>query len=358
LIILLPSPIENLQAGYEGYKGLAWGIMEGEPSNATVSYLMRLFEGATGVKSRPATKKDRQVHYWVKQAYLLQGNGKVHPKPQGNAPDSGVGLSDPEFTAAVMAYRNGDDDDALASLKQYVSDKLDLPVSELEKMSKGKIDGVFSKDGAGFQYVERIGWDRAKLIKLLGANYRICHHLTKSPYSSSMYAFLEVLGDYPALIAQNQRRFNGAGNTGGSPLGDLKVGGTQGVFACFRRGKTNQRCMLYFDTSLMLRSDVMAIPGTDSWGNVWKTRATTPEVWKNEADSNPKHSVDCGSDWQVNVRHAIDFRTYLWEAVCYSKSDMEACIKHCHKMGWTEFARGRKPEQVFTNSPGKVSSGW
>ena len=344
--IMFPGPgIPELNSGMEGYKGMCWGIVDGEPSNATVAYLLKLFEDATGLTMKAATPKDKEIHFWVKQAYVLQGtSGVVNPASSGQT--LGVGIQDADFGSALEKYKKGKDDEALADLKEMVASKLKKPLSELEKQAAKMIDGKYADDGSGYAHIERLGWTKKSLADYLGKNFRVVHRL-----GMGVSQFLSTLKDAPVLYAQNMRSYHGYVHVshdpkyGGSPECDVNAGGTQGCFACFRSGKIGQSDVLYFDQSLLLRVDIMAIEGGDTYGNVTYPRAVRPEAWKGHGGTG---SVGLSSPFQVNIRHGVDLPTYLWEAACGSSSERDKCIKICKEKGWTSFAGGRTPEQVFT----------
>lgn len=54
-----------------------------------------------------------------------------------------------------------------------------------------------------------------------------------------------------------------------------------------------------------------------------------------------------GTKYDPEPKPKTDLPTYLVAAVCNSKTEAEKCIAIAKKVGWTQFAGGRTPEEVF-----------
>ncbi|KKM69820.1 hypothetical protein LCGC14_1446930, partial [marine sediment metagenome] len=326
-----PGPgIAKLQTGIEGHKGIAWGLVSGEPSSSTVAHLFRVFEEASGIEMKAATKKDKEILYWAEQAYSLQGKGVVKVKSSSH----GVGIVEQEFQGALEAYWAGDDDTALKALRSMVAKKLGVTVPQAKQMAKGQIEGEYEEGDVGFRRTNRIGWNRAKLVKKFGENFYVAHKLSQVTVGS----LFPLLGDVPLLLSHNMRPFWGAKHISSSMTQDFDVGGTQGLFACFRQGKTGQSDILYFDISILLRNDLYVVGTSDDYGNVNKTRYTSPERWYDDTigpghTSYYKGSVNLSSPYQVQIRHDVNLLQYLHLAVCSSPAERKKALAACKQRG-------------------------
>lgn len=338
----MPGNLPGMKKGVEGHKAISWGIIAGEPSSATVAFLFKVFEKATAIQMRPATKKDQEILFWSRQAYLLQGGGKINPKPDG------TGIIKPDYAAARALYTKGKDDEALAELQKLTAKGLGVSVTAAKKQAKPLLAGKYEEDGVGFMQHERLGWTRDKLIKSFGKDWHVAHSL-----HTNVFKFLEDAKAYPALMAHNVRPFAGVSGAEGSKDADYDSGGTQGVFTGFRKGSTGGDKMLYFDISLMLRTDMVVISTGDGFGKVTASRIMTPEAWRKDTieghnTSWYKHSLGMSSHYQVNLRHVINLLDYLDTGVCASPSERTNILALCKQRGWTAFGpKKRSPEKVF-----------
>jgi 8-oxo-dGTP pyrophosphatase MutT (NUDIX family) len=341
-----PGPVPGapgLKTGVEGHKGISWGIIAGEPTAANIAHLFKLFQTASGIQMQPATKKDNEVLFWSRQAYVNQGKGHISPKSDG------TGIVSPPYQAAMSLYTNGEDDEALKALQKITASNLGMTVAEAKKAAKPLIDGRFEEDGVGFMRHERLGWTREKLTKLFGKNWYVAHHL-----NAAMPSFIQALGDIPVLMAHNVRAFSGAPSTGASVHADYDSGGTQGIFMGFRKGSTGQSQMLYFDPALMLRTDLIVVNMGDGYGKVTHPRFTTPERWAKDTIKSHNSSTYSGhlgasSSYQVTARHGVNLLDYLHTAVCGTNTnERDSVIALCKERGWTKFGPlKRPPEKVF-----------
>lgn len=327
----------SLGKGVAGYYGICWCVVPGEPSAAVAAHAFKVFEDASGIGMKMATQEDKEVRYWATQAAALQKGGK--PKPNSN----GEIATAPQLTNALATYRGGDAAAATKELQKYVAKQLGVPVKDAVAAAAGQVDGEFTR-GAGHNRVMRLGWDRDKLVKTMGKNAYLAHSL----WGGGVHGFLQKAGWNLALLANNQKPYAGVPEGGGSPKADANVGGTQGIFACWRKvanPSNAQAGTLYFDVSIGLRMDVYIVGTGDTFGNQYAhSRAMTPEHWAKPAQQTG--GVGLSSSNQVNVRHDIDLQTYLQFAKCASKSEADKCIALAKKNGW-KFFGGKAPEEVF-----------
>jgi len=356
-----PDGVTGLKNGVEGHKGVGYGIMPGEPSPQTVARLLALFGKASGYNLNASTPEDREAAYWSHQAADLQGGGDFMPTSEGEA------LADPAYKEALKVYQSGKPDAAVKAFKVFVAEKLGVGVDKLTKLAGYNPDGVWDS-GAGWNRFMRLGWTRARLKQVLGDDVYVVH----APYINIDDLFVQ-LGANGALLSNNTKPFYGVpvGSGYGVSVGsDFDAGGTQGLFCGLRKGFTAQKGVLYFDISLLLRTDVYIVAGDttreqdnekfasghsvgvadwDSYGKVTHRRITNPALFPEIFDKYSfkwTGSVGATTKPQISVRHDIDLRTYLWRATGdYEQiQKMKQC---CAAYGWTTFAQGRTVEQVF-----------
>jgi 8-oxo-dGTP pyrophosphatase MutT (NUDIX family) len=342
----MPANVPGMHKGVEGHKAISWGLIAGEPSTANIAFLFKVFEEATAISMRPATKKDQEVLFWSRQAYVHQGGGKIKPKPDG------TGIVKPDYVAARALYTQGKDDEALAALQKLTAKGLGISVTEARKQAKALIPGTFDEGGVGFMRHERLGWTRAKLLKFFGKDWHIAHSL----YTSLLKFFQDAEG-WLTLMSHNTRPFIGASDTEASKGMDFDSGGTQGVFMAFRKGKVLQSRLLYFDMALALRTDVTVIGLGDGFGNVTYERFTTPEQWKKDtllagSSSTIKNRytgpVGQSSRYQVNARHGVNLHDYLHTAICKNNAERNQILAFCQQRGWNTWGPKKRPsDKVF-----------
>jgi hypothetical protein len=198
---------------------------------------------------------------------------------------------------------------------------------------------VYDKDGAGFARQTRIGWTRDRLVKTLGSDCRVAHHLSEDPLS-----WMQAMQNNGALLSNAIKPFYGVTKTGASPGADMERGGGQGIFCCFRKGFDDSKGMVYFDLSLALRLDLYIVGTGDTYGDTTHTRYMTPEQWVQLGAHKKVGVCSASSNLQMSVRHDIDIRTYLVRVIAGHQAAQ--CIQIAKKLGWT-FYGGLKPEQVF-----------
>lgn len=320
----------DVKAGVQGVKGLCWGVIPGEPSAPVVARLLKLFGEATGISMSAATEDDQRVLYLAKQASALQGGGQFTPTSDGTA------LVDPELASAMSVYEAGDRSTAVQKLRSRVAALAGMSVKDVDAALEKDFRGAHDAFDAGFYRHSRIGWDRSRLLKVLGDKTYVAHALLG--HGTTIQFFKDVATN-GALLANEVKPFYGVVKEGASPSSDFQQGGSQGVFCCLRKGSFQPK-HLYFDLSLALRLDVYMVGKTDSYGNVTATRYTMPDKW-----IVGEGSIGASSGGQIVVRHDIDLQTYLVAAKCSSKSEADDCIALVKKLGW-KFRFGT-PEKIF-----------
>lgn len=325
--------LDAVKEGVETLKGQAWAIIPGEPSPATVARLLQIFQDATGVDMSATTPEDDEVLYWSRQRQALQGNGRVKPKADHTS------VVEKDYEEAMALYRSGDAAGAIQKLKAGVAKKLQVPVGSLPATPED-IAGEYTR-GAGFRRHTRIGWDRDKLVKAMGAQCHVAHHI-----SGGTVEFMQNVTQIGALLSNVVKPYYGVTKVGASMGADMEKGGSQGLFGCFRKGFTSSAGMLYFDISLALRLDVYIVGTGDTYGHTGTERYTTPEQWVKLGAHLKTGSTGASSPLQVNVRHDIDLQQYLVRMVCGSKANRDKCIQLAQQASWT-FPNGLTAEQVF-----------
>ena len=344
-----PGGCMGLKEGVETYKGVGWGIMPGVPSLKTVAHLLKMLEESGEINAKPATSEDTEALYWSKQAAILQaypGHGTVTPN------DAHEIATDVAYVAALNQYRNGDAPGAISAMKTYVAGKLGVPVKDLSKQPGFDIQGEYTR-GAGWKRTMRIGWTRQKLVNLFGKNVHVAH----CPTTGFINFFTRVQAN-GALISTAIKPFYGIpvtnesggmeSDVGGSPTQDIPKGGSQGIFTCLR--KNYYEGIMYFDISLLLRTDWYMVGTGDTYGSTKAARYLTPEGIKS-AGAVASGNVHCGSHYQISFRHDIDLREYLYAVSCAKSYDVKTNDRDVvrelfQKSGWTTFAQGRSIEQV------------
>lgn len=352
LFINPPGGVAGLKhEGIEGHKGIVWGMMPGEPSTKTVAHLLKLFEEATGMSTHASTEEDVKALYWSKQAAVLQPgkNGKPGAGIVSDPVAKTIGV-DPPYVAALNKYQSGDASGAVSDFKAYVAKQLKVPVAKLESLPGYAPDGDYTR-GAGWCRIMRLGWTRAKLIDLFGANVHIAHSTF-----DDLVTFFQRVTKNGALIANNVKPFYGIPITGSSTGPDFSAGGSQGLFTCLRNDYYAN--LLYFDISLLLRTDWYKVGSGDTYGEVGPTHGgkdaskyTTPDSVTGAVGGG---HVSATSPHQISFRHDIDLQRYLYTVSCgksgSKKNETRDKIREiCHAAGWTKFANGRTIEQVIVN---------
>ncbi len=343
-----------------GRRGHCWGFITEAPSSASVSHILRLFEVATKIQMKPATQEDREAMYWMRQAHILQTEGSViigsgsdekvvtgpgMAKPKSGTADTTLSAED---KAIRETYRSGDSAAAAAAARKLVAERLGVPEDELESLPGYEPDGILN-NGAGRRKQVRLGWDRARLQKVLGSDVCIVH---KSGTSLDQL-FTRMSQSGPVLLANEERVYGGVTPGAGSKSApqDFGSGGSQGVFTCFRSlKKTTTSGYLCFDISLALRTDAYFVGTGDTYGNIEDyPKVMGPDVWAQLPHrGNTGDHVASGSHYQFNVRYDIDLREYLVKAICSSQTMRKAIIDLCNKQGWV-FKWG-SPEDIFVVS--------
>jgi hypothetical protein len=361
-IYIQPSPADP-SSSIKSFLGSVWGVMPGEVTASNIATVMHIFEMATGLSIKPATTDDTDILYLSKQAFSLQNEGEVNPT------SAGEGVVDSQYRIALEEYEKGNTKLAKSLLSNFVFNNL----SETQKKNLGISDAneILTAPGFGeLSYTQhtagggaavelgnyrplRLGWTRESLRKYLGHVY-IVHHITGGQDVLSLFKLLATTNG--AMLAAIQRPFFGGfiPTSGGATSieADMQCGGGAVIFCGMRKGFPCGTNHLYFDPSILLRTDTYMISSGDGFGSINKTRYTTPEAWKKSGKhlSTASH-VGSSESYQVCVRHDIDLRHYLYGAVC-SPGDVAAVIKVV-KQAWGEnvrFAQGRTPEQVFMDS--------
>lgn len=336
-----PGGAGGLKSGVEGHKSTGWGVMVGEPSPAIVAHMLKLFQSATGIGMKPSTKKDNEALYWARQASLLQKGGSVNPNSDGT-----IELEQPVIDG-MNAYRAGDVDGAISTLREHVAKKLGVKVADLTKQP-GYEPELEDTRGAGWSRHKRIGWTRSKLQSKLGKDILIAHSVKGG--SSSLLDFFQKAQNNGALLSNNTKPFYGVSINGYSTGSDFEQGGTQGLFLGFRKAFSAGN-VLYFDISLMLRTDVYVVGTGDAFGNVKAQRVLDPDRWAQWISSHgASGSIGSSSSYQINARHDIDLQTYLHTALCSSITERDKIRVICKKLGWLKFAQGRPINKVIVTS--------
>jgi hypothetical protein len=129
------------------------------------------------------------------------------------------------------------------------------------------------------------------------------------------------------------------------------VGGATNLFLAMRSAKQVKARHLYFDLSLILRTDTYVVaPHGDGFGDFMRARALSLEaIKKATGDKGTKglSEVSDGEDSQLVARHEIDLQEWLYYAGCQDEDERQVCISLCKQCGLTSFFAGRTPEQVF-----------
>jgi hypothetical protein len=323
------------------YYGQAWGIIPGTPTPAQVAILLKAFEKATKLDMKAADAADREYLLLSKQAYLLQDTGHG-VKPQNN----GEVAKGPEWAKASMLYEAGKKTEAITALKAHVAGKLGVSVDTLSKDPHYNPEHHHDR-GVGFGRHLRLGWTRAKLQGLFGKNCHLVHHLHSTTAKSFM---TNVVTHNGALLANAVKPYSGVplgSSTGSSTEADIASGGSANIFAVLRKGFVDQGAMLYFDISILLRTDVYMCGTGDSFGRETELRYLTPESWAEAIPSSAyKGIVSATAHYQFVVRHGVDLREYLHTIVMPNASDCKDVRELCSDNGWLTFAQGRPLNKV------------
>ena len=317
------------KAGMRGHQGVVWSVIPGDPTPANMARMMKLFQDLTTIPMSPASETDRQIRYWMNQAVLVQGGGKIEPKDDS-------GLADPALMDLMAQYRSGLNDVAvIEALQAYVAGKMGKPVNAVVKMAAPEIEGVYDSRGVGFNRVLKLGWTRQRLQETFHGLY--VAHCT---LSKGLDSFFQLAANNGALLSNNMKPYTGVkfGSGGASSDSDLSYGGSQGLFMGLRSLKQKQSNVLFFDISLLARADVYMVGTGDTFGKVFETRYTDPERIKSAGGASaPTSHLGASSPYQINVRHDIDLRQYLKRARFGSKQAAESTVALCKSLGWTTF---------------------
>jgi len=365
-----------------GYAGQAFGVIPGEPSPATVALMLKAFMEATGIDMKAASKLDREFLYWSRQAALLQPAG-THSGMYSDVSHSvktvdGTLASDPAYVSILSTYKNGNVEEALSSIKNYVASRLSavgiggekkkVTVADLNKMVKpSDIEGSYSKhpkaDGSveekgGFHRHFRLGWTRESLSKFFNSTPSKPVWIGHQMYGAGITKGLtSIINHNGALVAMVLKPMYGVNIISGHSGSDPNKGGGHSLYTCIRRGPNARVNHLYFDISILLRVDAEIFDKSDSYGNPTYPRLVTPEAWKAHGlpdNTSEKPDAECtaGSSYQLNLRHDIDLREYLVKAVLPSASDAKeiiALVKEVWGSGVRFSPLGLKPEDVFVS---------
>lgn len=336
--------------GSKGYQGISWGYFPGTPSPGSVAHLLKLAEYALGIEMKPAKKIDQQISFLAANANALQKGGKFTPTTHHHS------VVESKLQDALNKYYAGNSEEALEDLKKIVASKLKIGKAEIENyLESGKLRMYDDTEG-GWERPVRLGETRESIIAALGKDVYPAHRIM----CGTMGSFIADVGANGAVIAQNEKYFRGApvGKTvGESPSSDVSHGGSQGVFGVFRRLKKAGTPVLYFDPSLLLRLDVYMVGNkgytsmSDAYGEVEAHHIKSVSGMAEWVKSNHSHlsaGISPGSPGQINYRHEVKLTEYLYLAHCSSKAERDKCIEICNQRGWTKFAQGRSPEQVFS----------
>lgn len=355
--VVTVSPAGGGIEGAEGtatYQGQCWGTIPGDASPANVAALLKIFQQLTGIGMQAADKLDQEVLYLANQAAAVRSNGSYAPTGGVAGADSG------EIELAMNDYANGSREEARDKLASFVASRLKIPgktvtASTLKKLPNyGVIQPVRFMEGgkiveAGYVRSLRLGWTREMMVKMFGSKCYVACGLTVDTMLSFMEKVTKANG---ALISNFDRPFLGVPMSGGSYQEDLSRGGSVGTFLRMRKVPPFVGNHLYFDLSLLLRTDVY-INQSDSYGSPSAHRWTTPEVWKdNDAHTKTGHSGPSGG-FQVVARHDVDLRQYLRFAIVESASDVQA-VRNTVATRWgadvTFGPENRKIEDVFVTA--------
>lgn len=344
-----PANVGSLQKGVEGHKGVGWGIMPGAPSPKTVAHLLKMMGDTFGLEMVPATPAEQEFMYWLTQGVSLQGNGKTLPDENHEA------VLEPELQKAKSVYMAGGVAQAITLAKKFTAGAMGVSPDDLTKQpSYDPQFGQYTR-GAGWKRALRINWTRDKLIKTFGANVHFAHNIDATSHTitdESVIEFFNRVTGNGALIANNLKAFYAIPPGGSSPSSDYPRGGSQGLFLCLR--DDYYKNILSFDISLALRADVYMVGTGDTFGQTGPLYSEGvspyarygPEQWKS------KGAVSSGwtghtSHFQINARHDVDLRQYLYTVPMGSSTAVATVRKICKDAGWTTFANGRTVEQVI-----------
>jgi hypothetical protein len=323
--------------------------------------VLALWQAATGVEAKESTPLDNEVLYWAKQAYSLQA-GKVKPT---NSSDGFTGLVTASGLEAAAAYRLGKTADAIALLKGEVAKALKKSVAQVEALAAPHIAGVYTKgtgpdvspNGYGKRRFLRLGYNREDIRTIFHSDVCVMHNTMKS---SSLTFLQTALSKNGALLSKASMAYAGmpyvdasqSAEIGGmSVSADVSVNGSAGLFCCIRSAQKVAPGYAAFDPALLLRTDVYIIqPDGDGFGDMSLPRALEIEtIAKVTARGLSTSSISAGSPNQVWVQGDIDLREYLYYYGCGSESVRQQAIALCKMYGFTSFANGRKPEDVFVS---------
>lgn len=204
--------------------------------------------------------------------------------------------------------------------------------------------------GAGFRRHTRLGWNRDRMrAALVGPAGKtpvfLAHNVQKA-----MHTFWLDARKNGALLANYLRSMYGVPMSGTSFNNDV-AGGATGGFTGMRRGVQAAE-HLYFDMSLLLRTDVYVVGARDGFGKVEEEVFRTPEAWLAAGLNRKTGGVASTENHQFLVREEGDFFDYLVFATTSSENAVRQIIKVCYDQGWTSFWRGRRPEDVIVTPAG------
>ncbi len=356
-VIIHFTPAKTPQGqGTKTHWGQCWATIPQAPSPSAVAKVLALFEKATGIGMKTATKLDNEVHFWAKQAYALQPN-YVSPDEKGQGAATGG-----ELAAGLLLYSQGKDVAARDQLRAFVAARLKVSPAEAEEMAakseymQGQHTDVpgAPEGGAGRRRFMRLGYDRLDLFKSFGQNAAIAHNTgvpmkTFVQRSAPKNGALIAKADFATYVGPWQGDTSQA--AAGSSSSDFSMGGASNLFLSLRSVTSVKQGHLYFDISLLLRVDTYVVePHGDGFGDFMRPRALSIEAIRkavgNKGEKNTEH-VGYSESAQIVARHEIDLQEWLYYAGCSDAAEREACISLCKQNGLTSFFGGRTPEQVF-----------
>jgi len=368
-VFFQPAKSGSGDSAIRSYYGQAWGLIYQEPTPASIAVLLRAFEDATSIKMNVADEDDKEILFLSKNAFLLQGSKPQVSQAGGtvNPSSEGEGATDTEYVTALKSYATGDKEGAKAALKEYVaahissaavggatkitSENLHLLPGYGEYGYNTETDEEGNAVEAGFFRPKRLGWTRKSLAKYMestesnSGHVYVAHKIT----SGTLPTFIDVVTKgNGAVMANVMKGYNGVPVSGASVPSDMGYGGSVGFFSVFRKGLSAGSGVLYFDISLALRPDVYIIGSGDGFGDVTRTRYTTPEAWKKHGLNTLTGSITITSPYQICVRHEANLRQYLRVALFSSSATAKTArdkVRQC--WGEVTFAQGRSINEVF-----------
>ena len=267
----------------------------------------------------------------------------------------------------MAAYKEGDAVTAEKNLRKYVATRLskyehlgDVKPGDIDKLPGWMDDPDTRLDDSrsgGYREVHRIGWTRETILDAVNGGKAGSSPILPATLNTMKdgTAFMKlVTSENGAFMANEDRIYNGVVNSGVSWMTDATLGAV-GIFGAFRRINMGQAKVAYFDPSILLRTDVYVIGkkgySWDSYGDWTVTRHNDPYLWGKEIPSHsPGTGIGATSSYQLQFRHGINLRAYLYVMTMESQSDADMAIELCKAKWGKDVTFGptrRKPEQVF-----------